>query len=150
VGGDTRGENIALRCLQAIGIHCLAVASYCCLFGLMSLLTKWILVVGILYTALFEGLVANMPFGIRLVTVIYYTRVITYRALEFLDQTPRGKQNISAEAWQFDIKTDPNLLEHPQISTCLIVLLAASFVCTVLAAFICSQREFHVKTPEKN
>jgi ABC-2 type transport system permease protein len=150
LGGDTGGENIPLRCLKAVAINSLAVISYCCLFGLMSLLTKWILVVGILYTALFEGLVANMPFGIRLVTVIYYTRLIAYRTLPFLDQTPRRTENLSAEAWQFDIKRDPQLLEHPQVSTCLIVLLTASFVCTVLAAFLCSQREFHVKTPEKN
>jgi hypothetical protein len=33
--------------------------------------------------------------------------------------------------------------------TCLIVLLVASAVCSVLAAVIFSQREFHVKTPEK-
>jgi len=150
VGGDTRGDNIPLRCLQAIGIHCLAVAAYCCLFGLMSLLTSWILIVGIIYTALFEVVVANVPVAIRLVTVIYYTRVIAYRAMDFLEKTPRGTQNISAEAWQFDLKADPKLLEHPQVSTCLIVLLTASFVCTILAAFLCSQREFHVKTPEKN
>jgi hypothetical protein len=49
-----------------------------------------------------------------------------------------------------EIKTDPKLLAHPQLSTCLIVLVAGSVVCTMLAAFLCSQREFHVKTPEKN
>ena len=47
-----------LRCaaLQAASIHSLAVVTYCCLFGLISLLTKRTLVVGILYVAFFEGL----------------------------------------------------------------------------------------------
>ena len=53
-------------------------------------------------------------------------------------------------AWQFDIRKDPQLLDHPSLSHCLEVLLIASLVCTVLAALLCWQREFHVKTPEKS
>ena len=30
------------------------------------------------------------------------------------------------------------------------VLLVGSLVCTILAAWLCSRREFHVKTPEKD
>jgi hypothetical protein len=29
------------------------------------------------------------------------------------------------------------------------ILLVASVVCSMLAAYLCSRREFHVKTPEK-
>jgi ABC-2 type transport system permease protein len=150
LGGDTRGENIPLRCVKAVSIHALTVVAYCCLFGLISLLTKWTLIVGILYTAIFEGLLANLPFGIRLVTVLYYTRLIAYRSLDFVVVLPRGTQDLAAEHWQFDLKTDPKLLEHPQLSTSLIVLLAGSLIFTVLAALICSGREFYVKTPERN
>ena len=50
----------------------------------------------------------------------------------------------------FDMKTDPGLVDHPQLRTCLIVLLAASAISTILAAILFSQREFHVKTPEKS
>jgi ABC-2 type transport system permease protein len=150
LGGDTHGANIPLRCLKAVSIHALAVVSYCCLFGFMSLLTKRTLIVGILYAAIFEGLLANLPFGVRLVTVIYYTRLIAYRSLSFVMDPKSGTQDLGAEAWQLDIKADPKLLEHPQLSTCIIVLLAGSLVCTMLAAFLCSQKEFHVKTPEKN
>lgn len=39
---------------------------------------------GILYAAIFEGLLANLPLSIRLIKVIYYTRIIAYRALPFL------------------------------------------------------------------
>ncbi len=127
--------------------------TYCCLFGLISLLTKRTLVVGILYVALFEGLLANLPFSIRLATVVYYTRLIAYRTLTFLVPLPNDPSrfnDLAAEGWQFDVKTDPGLVDHPQLRTCLIVLLAASAISTVFAAILFSQREFHVKTPEKS
>ena len=54
----------------------------------MSLLTKHALIVGLLYAAVFEGLLANLPFSVRLVTVIYYTRMIAYRTMGFL--SPRS------------------------------------------------------------
>src|SRR5262245_25727802 len=72
LGTDAPISDVLRRCVKTVGIHCLAVTCYCCLFSLMSLLTKWTLIVGILYTAIFEGLFANLPFGIRLATVIYY------------------------------------------------------------------------------
>jgi ABC-2 type transport system permease protein len=152
VGAGTGIKDIASRALQAASIHSLAVVTYCCLFGLISLLTKRALVVGILYAVLFEGLIANLPFSIRLATVVYYTRLIAYRSMSFLVPMPGNSSrtmDVAAEAWQFDVKTDPGLLDHPQIRTCLIVLLAASVICAVLAAILFSQREFHVKTPEK-
>jgi ABC-2 type transport system permease protein len=149
IGVDAGGENIPLRCLKAIGVHSLAVATYCCLFGLMSLLTRWTLVLGILYTAFFEGFLANMPFSVRLLTVLYYSRLIAYRSMSFLVTGPRGdKENMAAEAWQLDIKADPLLLEHPQMRTCLTVLLGASLVFMLWGAYLCARREFHVKTPE--
>ena len=46
-------------------------------------------------------------------------------------------------------ETDPTLAEHPQLSTCVLVVVGASLVCTALAGWLCSLREFHVKTPEK-
>jgi ABC-2 type transport system permease protein len=151
LGGDTEMAVVRERCLAAIGIHALAVVAYCCLFGLLGLVTTRTLVIGIVYIALVEGLLANMPFGIRLATIIYYTRLIAYRTMSFVVEMPYGRQeNLSAEAWQFDLRGDPNLLLHPQHATCLKVLLFGSLVCVVVAAWNCSQREFHVKTPEKD
>jgi hypothetical protein len=57
---------------------------------------------------------------------------------------------MAADAWQLDLRRDPELLEHPDLNTCLAVLLIGSLVCTILAALLCTQREFHVKTPEKD
>ena len=138
------------RCLTTIGIHTLAVVAYCSLFGFLSIITRRTLVIGILYIAVVEGILANMPFGIRLATVIYYTRLIAYRSMDFIVERRGGHtENMAAEAWQLDLKKDPLLLEHPEYATCLKVLLIASAVCAILAAWQCSRREFHVKTPEK-
>src|SRR5262249_8235859 len=60
LGADAGGQNIPLRCLKAIGVHALAVATYCCLFGLLSLLTRWALILGFLYGVLVEGVLANL------------------------------------------------------------------------------------------
>src|SRR5258706_3404652 len=148
-GADNGGQTVVHRCIKAMLTHSLAVVAYCCLFGLMSLLTRWTLIVGILYAAIFEGLLANLPLSIRLITVIYYTRMIAYRGLGFVAMTPNGKFNVAAPVWRIDVEGDPTLSEYPQVGTCVLILLAASFVCSVLAAYLCSRREFHVKTPEK-
>ena len=152
IGSATPLKEAAWRAAQAASIHSLAVITYCCLFGLISMLTKRTLVVGILYAMLFEGLLANWPFSIRLATVIYYTRLIAYRTMTFLAPLPNDPSrttDLAAETWQFDVKTDPGLLDHPQLRTCLIVLLSASAACAVIAAILFSVREFYVKTPEK-
>lgn len=149
VGSDADASNVIHRATLAALIHSLAVAAYCSLFGLLSLITKRTLVIGILYSVVVEGVLANMPFGVRLLTVIYYTRLIAYRLLPFKTTNEVGMPiNLSADAWQLHIKSDPNLLEHPSQSTCITVLIVASLVCTAIAAIICARREFYVKTPE--
>jgi ABC-2 type transport system permease protein len=149
IGAEAPIEGWGARLLKTAGIHCLAVTAYCCLFGLVSLLTRRALVVGVVYIAVIEGLLANLPFGIRLLTVIYYARMIAYRTLSYIVATPHGEENIAAEAWQLNLRDDPELLTHPVQSTCFLVLILGCVVCAALGAWICSQREFHVKTPEK-
>jgi ABC-2 type transport system permease protein len=116
---DVPWSEVAGRWLRASLIQGLAVMTYCSVFGLLSLLTRRILVVGVLYTAIVEGLFANFPFGIRLGTVVYYMRVIVYRTMSYQFVNHRGKdRDIAANVWQFDVKTDPQLLEHPTLATC--------------------------------
>ena len=147
---ETEVTTAVLRCAKAAAILSLAVIAYCSLFGLMSLFTKRTLVVGILYTAIIEGLLATFPLSLRWGTIIYYTRLIAYRTLDFVVTWPRGEEDdIAAAAWLLDIETDPTLADHPQLSTNILVLVGASIVSTALAAWLCSRREFHVKTPEK-
>ena len=149
VGMESRPGDVLTRCAKAATIHSLSVIAYCCLFGLISLLTRRTLIVGIVYAALVEGLLANLPLSVRLVAVIYYARVIAYRSLEFLVPIPGAIQDFGADAWQFNVRTDPQLLEHPTVRTCVLVLLTASFLFALVTAALCSRREFHVKTPEK-
>lgn len=149
-GTQTPLEEVAIRSCKTASIHVLAVITYCSVFGLISLLTKRVLIVGILYTAIVEGLLANLPFSIRWITVIYYARIIAYRTMSL--EVPRsrgGSEDIAAEAWQLHAASDPGLTEHPQLATCIAVLLFTSLVCTAIGGWLCMQREFHVKTPEQ-
>lgn len=142
-------DSPVMRCVKTIVVHAIGVTAYCSLFGLVGLLTRRTLIVGLVYTVVVEGLLANLPFGIRLLTVIYYTRLIAYRMIDYVAQHRRGTEDLADSAWQLDAGGDPQLLAHPQLSTCIAVLLIASLACTALGAWICSRREFHVKTPEK-
>ena len=147
------GEEIAAvasRCIKTAAILSLAAVAYCSIFGAISLLTKRTLIVGILYTAIVEGLLASLPLSLRWGTIIYYTRMMAYRTLDFVVIWPRGRQDdVAAAAWFLNTETDPTLAEHPQLSTCVLILASASLVCTAFAGWLCSLREFHVKTPEK-
>jgi ABC-2 type transport system permease protein len=148
-GAEAAGENVPLRCAKAVGVHALTVVAYCCLFGVMSLFTKRTLVLGFLYSAFFEGFLANLPFSVRLLSIIYYGRLTAYRSMEFKVTDPGGRKvDMAAQAWQLDVTADPSLLEHPSLRTCLTVFLCVSVLCTALGAYLCSRREFHVKTPE--
>ncbi len=138
VGGEVPMGVVAVRWLKASLIGSLSVVTYCSLFGLLSFLTSRILVVGILYIAVVEGLLANFPFSIRLVTVIYYARLIAYHAMTFQVPRPRGgTEDAAAIAWQLGTASDPNLTEHPSLATCILILLGASLVFTVIAAWLC-------------
>ena len=147
--GHALSADIITRCLTACCVHALAVVAYCCLFGLMGLLTRRVLIAGIIYIALVEGLLANLPFAIRLISVIYYTRLITYRLLSFIVPVGPGTQNLAADTWQLNIANDPTLKNYPHTWACLTILLIGSAACSILAALLCTNREFYVKTPDK-
>jgi ABC-2 type transport system permease protein len=149
-GAETDLSEIALRCLKAAGILSIAAVTYCSIFGAMSLLTKRTLIVGVIYTAVVEGLLANLPLSLRWGTVIYHTRLIAYRVIDFVVTRPNGReQDVAAAAWSLNTDTDPALTEHPTLRTSILILVSTILVCTALAGWLCSQREFHVKTPEK-
>lgn len=150
IGAKAEITDWPMRMLKACAIHCAAVVTYCCLFGLIGLYTRRALIAGIIYAAVIEGLLANLPFSLRLMTIIYYTRIIAYRSMSFVFNDNRREVDVAASAWQLDTKNDPNLLDHPQLQTCLMVLLVASAACAGIGAMLCRRREFHVKTPEGN
>lgn len=139
------------RGVKAAEIHSLAVIAYASIFGLLGLLIRRSLIVGMIYTAVIEGLLANLPLSVRMGTVIYYSRIIAYRTLDFNVTWPRGSEDdVAATTWFIDLTQPSPLAEHPQLSTCIWVLVGVSIIGTAAAAWLCSQREFHVKTPEKD
>jgi len=148
IGGASGFADVSRRCLTAVGIHGLSVAAYCCLFGLIGLYTRRALVAGILYAGVVEGLLANLPFGLRFVTVIYYARIMAYRSMDFTFTDHGRTHDLAAAAWQLDVQTDPTLAEHPPLQTCVLVLAIAGLACAAVGALLCARREFHVKTPE--
>jgi ABC-2 type transport system permease protein len=148
---DLDFNYVAGRFVKTTAIHSLAVIAYASIFGLVGVLTRPSLVVGVVYTVLIEGVLANLPLSLRMGTVIYYSRIIAYRVLDFVVHMPNGgEDDVAATLWFLDISRDPKLAEHPQLWTCVLILVVASIVCTAAAASLCSQREFHVKTPEKD
>ncbi len=125
------GEIVPKRALLVAAITCLALVAYCSLFGCLSFVTRWPLVLGIGYIALFEGLLANIDFAIRRLTVNYYFRVLVQ---EWTDKRVAAWKLIAAET--------------PTPTTCVLILLGASFGATLFAIAMFTVREFRVKTPE--
>lgn len=125
------GAIVPRRALQVAGITCLALVTYCAIFGCLSFIARWPLVIGIGYIALFEGALANVDFAIRRMTVNYYFRVLV-----------QDWVGILVPDWQL------NVLDVPKATTCLLVLFLTAVAATVLAMIIFTTREFRVKTPE--
>ncbi len=126
------GGGGASRMLRTISLFALCLAVYDALFGLLSLLMRRSVLLGIGYIILLEGVVANIDFVIRKATVMYYYRVLCERWIE-LGQA--DKVNI-------DLLTAPGLRES------VLTLLGASTAAIVLAVLVMGSREFRVKTPE--
>lgn len=143
-----KGESIIKRCLITDGLMALASVAYCCIFAFISLVTRYLLVAGICYTVILEGIIGRLQFSVKYATVAYYFRVLALRLLDFSFEEGRAKIAPATDAWNIDVLKDPKLLEHPQIAACLYVLIGASAVLALLSAFTFSQKEFRVKTPE--
>src|SRR5688572_490440 len=78
---ETDAATAVLRCAKAAATLSLAAITYCSVFGLMSLVTRRTLIVGILYVVIIEGLLAIFPLSLRWGTIIYHARMIAYRKL---------------------------------------------------------------------
>jgi ABC-2 type transport system permease protein len=109
----------------------LSLFTYTALFGGLSLLTRRSLVLGVGYILVFEGLVANIDFMIRHVTVMYYVRNLCVHWL-----------GLRVVEWAIDPATAPS------VTTCLLTLIGTGFALALLGAWLFSVREFRVKTPE--
>jgi ABC-2 type transport system permease protein len=128
---EAAGGGLA-RTVKAIALFALDLTAYCALFGLLSLLMRRSVLLGIGYIILLEGVVANIDFVIRKGTVMYYYRVLCERWIEL------GQ----ADKFNIDLATAPGLGQSVAI------LLGASTVAAILASLLMGSREFRVKSPE--
>ena len=123
---------LAQRGLKIAGILTLAQFAYCGLFGLLGLLMRRSLLMGVGYIVVFEGLLASLNTVARRLTVMYYFRVLVLRWLD-----PAG-----GSEWSIDLTT------APLAETCVETLLGVGLVMTALAAVYFAHRELRTKTPE--
>jgi ABC-2 type transport system permease protein len=126
------GDVLPVRAAKTAALLALAQVGYCSLFGLLGLVTRRALILGIAYIIAFEGLLANFESVVRKLTVMYYFRVLTVRWLA----PPSSKE------WSLDLTLAPSAGE------CVWTLLGVSAVLVLLGAVMMMGREFRMKTPE--
>jgi ABC-2 type transport system permease protein len=120
--------------LKAAALLTLAQACYCGFFGLLSLLMKRSLMIGVVYIVFFEGILASIDLVARRMTIMYHFRVLVLRWLH-----PASGKN-----WGIDLLTAPNA------STSVEILLGITLFTAIFAATLFSCKEFRMKTPEGN
>jgi ABC-2 type transport system permease protein len=118
--------------LKTAGLLTLAQVGYCGLFGLLGLLMRRSLLVGVAYIVLFEGLLASLDLVARRLTVMYHFRVLVLRWLA----------PASGKEWSI------NLATAPDAQSCVLTLLGVGLFLATAAALIFAGREFRMKTPE--
>ncbi|MFT3881071.1 MAG: hypothetical protein QM703_15590 [Gemmatales bacterium] len=119
----------------------LLIAANAGLFGLISVLLRPALIIGVVYIALFEGFLANFPFVLRKFTSVHYFQCIVVNWIG-KDYSVDGRNN--AVEWAIIKEVVPETQE------CVIILLCIFLVSTLLAMYVFTTREFRMKTPEGN
>jgi ABC-2 type transport system permease protein len=125
------GTVLPGKALLLSAILALALFAYCGVFGLIGILTRRSLIVGVGYMLLLEGAVANIDFVARSLTVVYYVRILSARWLD-----------VNPSEWSLDLFKVPGTLG------CVLTLLAIGLATTLLAMSRFASGEFRVKTPE--
>jgi ABC-2 type transport system permease protein len=125
------GEILPKRAAQVAGLSALSLMVYVALFGMLGLVVRWVLPLGVAYTVLFEGVFANIDFAVRRLTVLWYVRVLSGRWF-----------GLDVDSWSIDLNTAPSANEA------LWTLVAAALVMAVGAAVAFGAREIRMKTPE--
>jgi ABC-2 type transport system permease protein len=132
-------DGATARMLKTIAIFAVTLTVYNSLFGVVSLLMKRALLLGVGYIILLEGVVSNIDFMVRKLTVMYYFRVLSERWMNV--STMSGIPGVEL-TYNIDFATAPSFGEA------LATLSIASAIVVGLACYVMSTREFRVKTPE--
>ena len=126
------------RAGRTVVVMALAQVGYCSLFGFMGLITRRSLLAGIIYIVAIEGVLANINFVGRALTVVYYVRTLTLR---WLDLPPEELRTCKV-TWSMD-----DLEKLPSSGECVLILLGVGLVVSVLSALSFARTEFRMKTP---
>jgi ABC-2 type transport system permease protein len=121
-----------------IAVMTLAQVGYCALFGFLGLFTRRALLAGIAYIVAIEGVLANLDFVGRSLTVVYYVRTLTLRWLDLPAEQLRRCQ----EVWGMN-----DLDKLPASGSCVALVLGFAVVLALVSALWFARSEFHVKTP---
>ena len=130
-------EIVCNRMPKVVGIFALAQVAYCALFGFVGLVARRSLIFGICYIAAIEGVLANIRFMGRAITVVYYVRSLCVHWLEL----PGRILQATNEEWGLDLNAIPTAEQ------CVWRLVSFAVIATIFAAWWFSRREYRVKTP---
>ena len=103
----------------------IALAAFVAAFALVSVFTRRTVVAGVAYIIMFEGVIANMDFVIRKLTIMYQFRVLTIRWL-----------GLNPKDWDIELATAPSLNEAA------LNLAIATVAFAVIGASASTRREF--------
>jgi hypothetical protein len=110
----------------------LAICAYSSIFGALCLIMRRSLAVGLVFIVLLVGIVANVDFIARRLTVMYYFKVLVERWVV----------HDAVEDWSMP------LADLPSTGNSVLVLVLISLGFSLLGATLFSVREFRMKTPE--
>ncbi|HVK16463.1 MAG TPA: ABC transporter permease [Fimbriiglobus sp.] len=131
-------DEVLPRAGRAVAVTALAQVGYCALFGFLGLLTRRSLIAGVAYIVAVEGVLANLDFVGRALTVVYYVRTLTLRWLDLPPEQMRRCQEVWGMA---------DLEKLPSSGVCVLTLLGFGVVVSALSALWFARTEFRVKTP---
>jgi ABC-2 type transport system permease protein len=130
--GTPYADRIPKSIPPALGPLALTAAAYTAVFGLIGLLLRRSLVIGVVYIVLFEGILAVVPFNFRNYTVVYHFRVMCHHWV-----------GVPADFWGLP----ENPTDMPTAGSSVLALLAAFVVFATLGALYMQFKEFRMKTP---
>jgi ABC-2 type transport system permease protein len=137
--GDPEFFSTALpRAGGVIAVMTLAQIGYCALFGFVGLFTRRSLIVGIAYIVAIEGVLANLDFVGRALTVVYYVRTLTLRWLDLPAEQLQRCQGV----WGMN-----DLDKLPASGNCAAIVLIFGIAVSLVSALWFARSEFRVKTP---
>jgi ABC-2 type transport system permease protein len=131
-GTERFGDALGTAMPRSAGALALTAVAYSAFFGLIGLVLKRSLVVGVLYIVIFEGILASIPFNFRAYTIVYHFRVMCFQWL-----------GVDAEVWGMP---EPPL-PVPTAGGSAAALAVSAVVFAVLAAVYVQYKEFRMKTP---